>query len=206
MPNKKEEALVKIKKVGEKDNKFWVQDEKGEYYSGFKSYQGSENTEYSQLQLGNHGEPFKVGDTALVVFTKSVGKDDKIYKNIRGIYPAEGSQTAPQAKTSSGEAPVASERLSEAEFSRRLGVQGHVNALLSNPNILGIGNLSVSQFQDLISHAIQIEDEINKQLNPSKLRQAVQKHAPSVAEELPVIQQDEDVPPPSDMDVEGIPF
>lgn len=61
----------------------------GEYYSGFKSYQGTQNKEYAELLLGDHGEAFQEGDQALVVFTKSVGKDDKIYKNLRGIYPAD---------------------------------------------------------------------------------------------------------------------
>src|SRR5215212_10123053 len=44
------------------------------------------------------------------------------------------SQTTPQTEKPRGEAPIASqapsERLSSDEFSRRLGVQGHVNALL----------------------------------------------------------------------------
>lgn len=90
-------------------------------------------------------------------------------------------QTAPQAKTSNSESPVASERLSEAEFSRRLGVQGHVNALLSNPNMLSMKDDVVTTNTSIVRLAIAIEDEINRQLNPSKLRQAVEKHAPQVA-------------------------
>jgi hypothetical protein len=74
------------------------------------------------------------------------------------------------------------------DFNRRLGVQDHVNVLLSNPTVYDGSN----KVDVLIKLAIEIEDEVNKQLNPSKLRQAVQKHAPSVASpDLPVIQQDE---------------
>src|SRR5688572_19243908 len=99
MPNNKTEAYINIKKIGERDNKFWVQDSEGNYYSGFKEYQGTQNTEYAQLTLGNHGEAFKEGDGALIVFTKTAGTDkagnDVIYKNLKGIYPADG-PTAPE--------------------------------------------------------------------------------------------------------------
>ena len=114
MPNNKTESVITIAKIGEKDNKFWIKDQSGEFYSGFKEYQGTQNTEYAQLMLGNHGEPFKEGDNALVVFTKTVGKDDKIYKNIRGIYPAdgpnasEGTKTAPQPQSTPQRANIAS--------------------------------------------------------------------------------------------------
>src|SRR5882724_12935677 len=92
MPSNKIEVVITIKKIGSKDNKFWIQDTKDEYYSGFKEYQGTPNNEYGQLTMGNHGEAFKEGDAALVVFVKSLGANDKIYKNLRGIYPADGAK------------------------------------------------------------------------------------------------------------------
>src|SRR5882724_8351709 len=103
MPSNKIEVVITIKKIGSKDNKFWVQDTKDEFYSGFKEYQGTPNNEYGQLTMDNHGEAFKEGNTALVVFTKTAGTDkqgkDVVYKNLRGIYPADGAN-APQTENS----------------------------------------------------------------------------------------------------------
>ena len=59
---------------------------------------------------------------------------------------------------------------------------------------------------EIVAWAIKIEDEINKQLNPSKFRQTVQATAPKVVvpeEDLPSIQQDEEA---LDSLVEGVPF
>jgi hypothetical protein len=43
-------------------------------------------------------------------------------------------------------------------------------------------------FPAIVRLAIQIEDEAEKQLNPSAFRQTVKRVAPQVVEELPVIQ------------------
>jgi hypothetical protein len=57
-----------------------------------------------------------------------------------------------------------------------------------------LGDESGVSISDLVKEAIAIEDEAEKQLNPSPLRQAVQAHAPSVLDEdLPVIQQEENL-------------
>ena len=194
MPNNKIEAVITIAKIGEKDNKFWVKDQSGEFYSGFKEYQGTQNNEYAQLILGNHGEPFKEGQQALITFTKTAGTDktgkDVIYKNLKGIYPAEGSQTAPQAKSSNTGQSVRSGEVSRDEFSRRLGIQGHLNALLSNPNLYG--GKDILGYSVIVGLAIQIEDELEKQLNPSPVRKALEKTNPNFfKQELPTIQQDD---------------
>lgn len=106
MSNNKFEAVITIKKIGEKDNKFWIQDENGDYYSGFKAYQGTENIEYSELCRGNHGEGFKEGDQASIQFVKKVGNDDKIYRNLKHIFPAEATQVATPPKSPVLEPPV----------------------------------------------------------------------------------------------------
>jgi len=87
---KREQKLITIKRIfnKEEENKFSLQDLEGEYYGGWKSYQDVMNTEYNQLLHGNHNEPFREGDQALIEFTKSVGANDKIYKNLKAIYPA----------------------------------------------------------------------------------------------------------------------
>jgi hypothetical protein len=107
-------------------------------------------------------------------------------------------QTSVRTGTSPGEHSVASQGGSTDAFGRRLGVQGHINALLSNPNYYAGGEDIVS-IAEIVKEAIAIEDEAEKQLNPSRLRQAVQRHAPAVVEELPTIQVEE-------VDVEDIPF
>ena len=56
-----------------------------------------------------------------------------------------------------------------------------------------VSNVLPESITTIVKWAIQIEDEAEKQLNPSSFRQAVQRHAPQVAEDLPVIQQEEDI-------------
>jgi hypothetical protein len=80
MANTKTQALIKITKIGDKANKFWIKDEKGEFYSGFKDYQGTQNQEYSELLMGNHGGPFKEGDMATIVYTKTAGTGKNMAK------------------------------------------------------------------------------------------------------------------------------
>ena len=68
------------------------------------------------------------------------------------------------------------------------------SSLLSNPNYYGT-DIPV-EIESVVAEAIAIEDEAEKQLNPSPLRQAVSKHVPSVMEpesatyhgDLPMIQ------------------
>jgi hypothetical protein len=120
-------------------------------------------------------------------------------KKIIGFREA-GTQSGQTAIAGRGEAPTRSQGHSTNAFGRRLGVQGHINALLSNPSFYS--DKPEITIADLVKEAIAIEDEAEKQLNPSALREAVQRHAPKVIlpdEELPVIQQDE-------LDVSDIPF
>lgn len=105
--NKSEEIVLKIDKIGEKGNNYWIQSGK-EFYSGFKEYEGIQNQDYAQFLMGNHDEAFKVGDMALVKFTKKVGVDkktggDKIFKNIVGVYPADGAINPPKAATNNAQ-------------------------------------------------------------------------------------------------------
>jgi hypothetical protein len=98
-------------------------------------------------------------------------------------------------------------------FGRRLGVQGHINALPSNPVVYTAREDGID-YLTLVHLALKIEDEAEKQLNPSAFRQQVQKVAPSVvapdiqemadqmANELSTIQQGDDM----DALVESVPF
>jgi hypothetical protein len=90
------------------------------------------------------------------------------------------SQTSRTEKTSNGGANRASQGPSRGEsqdaFSRRLGIQGHINALLSNPNVIKNRYLRPGDVPIIIETAIQIEDEAERQLNsvaePKTLRAA----------------------------------
>ena len=214
---KTDEAVIRIKKVGEKDNKFWIQDEAGEFYSGFKQWEGANNTEYNMLMFGNHNEPFKEGDMATIKFTKSVGKDDKIYKNLKGIFPAGLSDairpTSQAEKPHHGANNASSERLNpyqeprvtRDEFSRRLGIQGHLNALLSNPNVYHHSLVEDPvDINSLIKRAIQIEDELEKKLTgPVKsVKPGISFGGPTI----PFNADDDEIPTIQQEDLSGIPF
>jgi hypothetical protein len=173
-----------------------IKDEKGLKYSFWEKKQdGSFSKAYEGYQK------FSLGDTVEIYYSEEhkTNKEGKAY-TARGIaYFGDKVPTTPASVESPrSEAPTASQVVSGDAFGRRLGVQGHINALLSNPNVYN--NDGRTSIPGLVTLAIQVEDEAEKQLNPSTFRQAIQKHAPQVVEELPVIQQGED------LSVEDIPF
>lgn len=97
---------------------------------------------------------------------------------------------------------------SQKQFGRRLAIQGHINALLSNPSMVMPTSDLQFDWSRIVKLAIQIEDEAEKQINPSvttgydKWKQSAPK------EDLPTIQVEEETLPFSDdeVNVEGIPF
>jgi len=86
-----EKSTIQIESCGEtKDKlKFFIKDTQGNWYTAFKAYNGVEKDVYSQFKMGNHGQPFKKGDTANISFKKTVGKDDQIYRNLASIFPTD---------------------------------------------------------------------------------------------------------------------
>jgi hypothetical protein len=164
-----------------------IKDEKGLSYSFFmKKQDGSISKAYEGYQN------FQLGDTVEI----HLSEQEKSYEGkpytLRNIafFGDKVSGSAP-VESPRGEASSASQVASGDAFGRRLGIQGHINALLSNPGVYGMQAKGM-RIDNIVSLAIEIEDEAEKQLNPSAFRQVVQKHAPQVAEELPVIQQGED--------------
>ncbi len=199
------EKLITITKIGEKDNKFWIKDESGEFYSGFKQWKGSNNTEWNLLQNGNHGEPFNEGDQALIEYTKTAGTDkegnDVIYKNLKAVYPAD---TTPKSERL--EKPRISQNNASGEVSKddvywdnkayKQCLWGYFIEIKKGQEITG------TDMDNIWSVFKGIEEDAEKRFNPSPLRQAVNKFAPQVTD-LPTIQQDEPIP---DEEVEGIPW
>jgi hypothetical protein len=199
-------ATIYIEEVVDKGKKLSIKGNDGNRtstYSIWKSKQdGSDSQPYQQwksmgLQVGRSvfiGYVIDEYTTQISGFDKRV--QSKKIINLRE--PSAGTSPTPAlAKIPRYEPPTNAQSHSRDEFSRRLGIQGHLNALLSNPNYYGSG-LEVT-IRDLVREAIAIEDEAEKQVKPSQSRVA-----PEVIEEVPTIQIDE--PPLSDEEVEGIPF
>lgn len=194
---------ITIKEASEDETKFYITDQDKIKYSGFKQWERANTQGYNDYKLGNHNEPFTVGDHAQLTY-KETSKPNKYgtmttYRNITGMLPSSPpavSQSETEKSSNLGHSGASQVHSSDA-FGRRLGVQGHINALLSNPTICDWnidGPIVAKEFvPKVIRLAIQIEDEAEKQLNPSPLREAVTRHAPSVVDELPVIQVDEDL-------------
>jgi len=134
-----------------------------------KKKDGSETSAMGQFRaLG-----LKVGDVVNITYEEEQKEyEGKPYTDRRVIWFRESNlppsalqttQASSQAESPRGEAPRASKGTSTDAFGRRLGVQGHINALLSNPNVYGAGR--VPDIQTVIRTAILIEDEAERQLN-----------------------------------------
>lgn len=165
-------------------------DQDSEAYNSIKNYQIGESF---GIEYGEKEESFVNKEGQTINFTKRT-----IYKILPLVaHPTQVSQTE---KSSNGEAPRSSQGQSSEAFGRRLAIQGHINALLSNPAYYYEQGASV---QSLVAEAIAIEDEAEKQISPSKFRQAVQAKAPNVVspEDEPTIQVEND-----GIDVSDIPF
>jgi hypothetical protein len=193
--------------------KYIIKDEQGNKYFFWQKNKGED----SDVFLSFQGMAVKKGDTIAIGYTEKedsfVNREGKtinyIDRFILGLREANGVPAASESQTAEkprSEAPRALQSNSTDAFGRRLGIQGHINALLSNPNVLGgLEGLRNEDIVGVVRIAILIEDEAEKQLNPSALRQAVQKHAPSVV--APDIQEmAEDMERESAIDVEDIDY
>jgi hypothetical protein len=179
----------------------------GKTYNVFeKKADGTTSVAWEQLSELEIGDSVQIGYSESP-YTLPDGKEVTT-KNIRSFNKdiGQGMMNAQsQGKTLNHEAPRPLKNDSGTSgtdaFGRRLGIQGHINALLSNPTYFNTRSIDLASIKGLVQFAIQIEDEAERQLNPSPLRAAVQKHAPSVVEEpLPSHDINDDV------NVEDIPF
>jgi hypothetical protein len=173
-----------------------IKDEKGLTYTVYKFKQdGTESIAWGQLSKLSLGTTVQIGYVEDIKDSPEYGK--VTYRTIRNFNEDLAGMTQDKGEQGNSQ-PGANSSVSghPDAFGRRLGVQG-----LSNPNYYG--SAQEVSIANLVTEAIRIEDEAEKQLTPSKLRQAVNKYAPKVAEELPVIDVGE---PNEDMPIEGIPF
>lgn len=176
-----------------------LKDEKGLTYTVYKFKQdGTESIAWGQLSELDLGDIVQIGYVEDIKDSPEFGKIT--YRTIRSFNKDIGNGMANAASQSASkespryEAPSASQRGSSDAFGRRLGVQGHINALLSNNSIVdrfeGIKN---EDLVGIVKLAIAVEDEAERQLNPVSDTQSV----PKATE--PVIHAE-------DMNVEDIPF
>lgn len=135
-----------------------------------------------QTGIMTDGKPF----TSRIIrnFDKDLGNGRKNYTQ---------SNPAPQAQSTPSEANLSSSvglkarndydtpKLSQAEFSRRLGIQGHLNALLSNPGI-------TVPYSEMIKHAILIEDQLEESLRPKSNIKVNSVEVQSVLDDEPPIE------------------
>jgi hypothetical protein len=198
MPQARTEKLITIRSIGEKGSKFWIKDTEDEFYSGFTEYQGTPNSEYQMLKNGNHNDAFQEGDQALIEYTKTAGTDkegnDVIYKNIKGIYPAD---TSP--KSSRTQSP-------RTEANRGQSARSTEDSIIRQVAFKGAIEMAVAGKIDLVA--------IEKYTNAfERIIQGHSSPASEPQEELPTIQRDDEPPvdsfeepPLSDSEIESVPF
>lgn len=169
-----------------------------------KKKDGSETSAMGQFRSMG----LKVGDVVNIAYEEQQKEyQGKPYTDRRVIWFRE-TNTSPLALSGSqpgesprGEAPTRSQGASSDAFGRRLAIQGHINALLSNPSILG--SLSMD-FASIVAVAMEIEDEAEKQLNAGPGYQAWKNAAPK--QEPPVIQSAGQEPDDYDSLAASVPF
>jgi hypothetical protein len=197
MDNKLINQVIQLSSKEEKLGKFGpmakIKDEKGLTYNVYKlKKDGTVSVAWEQLQGLNTGEMTQISFAEEIVNHPEHGTYTS--RIARAFNPDIGNgmvNSSAQEKSSNVGHSGSFQGHSDA-FSRRLGVQGHINALLSNPSYYPISNdADLVPIASLIKEAIAIEDEAEKQLS-SSLEDANLN--------LPVIQQGDDV------DVDSIPF
>jgi hypothetical protein len=197
--------VIKIEAISNKEDspKFSIKGDDGNWYSGFKEWQGERKTGYLQLLSGNHNEPFQKGDYAKISYQIGEYNGQPQY-GLLSMFPADPSQTPPKTETPRSEANNASSVKSESFWERQAYEKccslWAAAVIQHNPDsdpIIGIEN---GQFWKLFQA---IKADGDKRFSP--LRQAVTKHVPRVIapeEEPPIESYDE----PSPVDPESIPF
>lgn len=128
----------------------------GNWYSGFKKWEGEDTTVYSQFKMGNHNMPFKKGDQALITYTLGEYNGEVVY-NLKSMYPSDSPRPA---ETPRYESNIASQSESREDYGRRLAVHGLLNGLV------GFKGLAITR--EDIQQVIAIEDVINEELAKPK--------------------------------------
>lgn len=190
---------ITIQGIEMKNGRYSLIDHEKQRFSFFTTKKdGTDTVPYAQFK--NMG--LKVGDTVQIGYVEEEYTNDygrqisKKIINFKEPNQSEATTTAPQPEKSRYVAPTHSQVGSgnvamptQDAFGRRLGVQGHINALLSNPSYYS--SVDPVTIAVLVKEAIAIEDEAERQLNPS--RSNVKVNSPEVQQ---VLDEQNDFPPP----------
>lgn len=164
---------VKIELVYEKEDKFGFKDTKGNWYSNFKQWKGTNTDAYNSFLFANHGNKLAKGQTVNITYEQNGD-----FKNVKTILPvgsevdseadaftaAEESKEEYNNKTFSNKNSYLAEPTYQKEvkgndaFGRRLAIHGFVNAILSS----GVepDNIDYS----ILKSFLYLEDRINEAL------------------------------------------
>lgn len=197
MDNKLINAVIQLTSKEEKTGKFGpmakTKDEKGLTYTVYKTKKdGTVSVAWDQLQALSVGDMVQAGFAEEIVEHPEHGKYTA--RTIRSFNSDIGNGVAnsqAQAKSSNlGHSGASGGVLKDDAFWEK---QAHEKCCsLWTAALMQRGTLAVPNFDEFWTIFQAIKADGNKRFSP--LRQAVQKHAPAVMDEdLPVIQQDEDV-------------
>jgi len=186
--------VITIEAISDKQDKptAAVKGNDGNWYSTFRSWQGEMKDAYNQLLHGNHNEPFKKGDVALISY-KEEAYNGKIQYKLMSIFPSDQApapSTPPQTESPRYEAATASQgasgRGSNDAFGRRLALHGMVNGVLA-------AGIPPKEVKKLLPDLVELEDEIEAALAFTPEPTAMDSDLPQEA-------------PQDDLNVEDIPF
>jgi hypothetical protein len=170
--------VITITGVEQKNGKMTLTDHEGKKFSFWMTKKdGTNSSPYAQFKDADlkQGSTIQIG-YVLEEYESAYGpkKSNKII-SFRETNEAPSKTSAASSTQNSiqperyvPEPSTASQGISRDEFSRRLGIQGHINALLSNPSFTEPRDDFPASINipHIITLAIQIEDEAEKQLNP----------------------------------------
>lgn len=106
--------LITIEAISDKEEKRTaaIKGTDGNWYNIWKDYEDEPTIEYSQLKQGNHGEPFKKGDQAIISF-KEGEYNGKPQFTIKSIFTTDGGVRAPEQPKAQNSVPRASQSVTE---------------------------------------------------------------------------------------------
>jgi hypothetical protein len=199
--------IITIEAVSDKEDKKQaaIKADDGNWYTVWRDYEGTKTTEYNQLTMGNHNEAFKKGDRAIISYKTGVFNNKTQY-TLKSIFPAQDSNTSSNSAPAGNSQPGANSGVSEAPKGDVFwDMKAYKQCLWNYWLEVTPGKVLTKEDTDMVWAIFKgIEEDADKRFNPSKLRQAVAKYAPKIAEpDLPVIDVGE---ADGDMPVEGIPF
>jgi hypothetical protein len=178
---------------------FWATKKDGSNSSAMNQYRNMDLTQGSVVMIGFVQEDYESAygpktSNKIINF-----RETQEQPTVTSGSPTSGgtTQSTAQVLSARGEPSRGQSGGSSDAFGRRLGIQGHINALLSNPNIYGNGDVPWD-VSSIVKKAIEIEDEAERQLAPvAEEKPTASTTAPAWERfrepELPTIQVNEDI-------------